>query len=106
MSNVIRFLLRMSSSDRVDDHAVLSDLQDLEITELIGMGGECVEGIEADEDLVLEGEVFKEELAKVAAHKATGAWKELCVICGDRASGFHYNAFSCEGCKGKGQRPL
>ena len=27
---------------------------------------------------------------------------ELCLVCGDRASGFHYNALSCEGCKGKG----
>ncbi|NP_001161579.1 liver X-like nuclear receptor [Saccoglossus kowalevskii] len=25
---------------------------------------------------------------------------ELCLVCGDRASGFHYNALSCEGCKG------
>ena len=27
--------------------------------------------------------------------------EELCSICGDRASGYHYNALSCEGCKGK-----
>lgn len=27
--------------------------------------------------------------------------EELCRICGDRASGYHYNALSCEGCKGK-----
>ena len=27
--------------------------------------------------------------------------QKLCVICGDRASGYHYNALSCEGCKGK-----
>ena len=26
---------------------------------------------------------------------------ELCLVCGDRASGFHYNALSCEGCKGE-----
>lgn len=26
--------------------------------------------------------------------------EELCRICGDRASGYHYNALSCEGCKG------
>ena len=32
---------------------------------------------------------------------SSDTWKELCVVCGDRASGFHYNAFSCEGCKGK-----
>lgn len=27
--------------------------------------------------------------------------KELCVVCGDKASGYHYNALTCEGCKGK-----
>ncbi len=27
--------------------------------------------------------------------------EEICLICGDRASGYHYNALSCEGCKGK-----
>ena len=26
---------------------------------------------------------------------------ELCMICGDKASGYHYNALSCEGCKGE-----
>lgn len=27
--------------------------------------------------------------------------EELCVVCGDKASGYHYNALTCEGCKGK-----
>ncbi|OAF71600.1 Nuclear receptor subfamily 1 group A member 1 [Intoshia linei] len=26
--------------------------------------------------------------------------EEVCLVCGDRASGYHYNALSCEGCKG------
>lgn len=26
---------------------------------------------------------------------------ERCEICGDKASGYHYNVLSCEGCKGK-----
>ena len=26
--------------------------------------------------------------------------EELCLVCGDRASGYHYNALTCEGCKG------
>lgn len=25
---------------------------------------------------------------------------EVCSVCGDKASGFHYNVLSCEGCKG------
>nr|XP_020468126.1 bile acid receptor-like [Monopterus albus] len=28
------------------------------------------------------------------------AQDELCVVCGDKASGYHYNALTCEGCKG------
>lgn len=27
--------------------------------------------------------------------------EELCVVCGDNASGYHYNALTCEGCKGE-----
>lgn len=27
--------------------------------------------------------------------------EELCLVCGDRASGYHYNALTCEGCKGR-----
>lgn len=30
--------------------------------------------------------------------------EELCLVCGDRASGYHYNALTCEGCKGKCDR--
>lgn len=29
--------------------------------------------------------------------------EELCVVCGDKASGYHYNALTCEGCKGEGK---
>uniref|UniRef100_A0AC34QGU2 Nuclear receptor domain-containing protein n=1 Tax=Panagrolaimus sp. JU765 TaxID=591449 RepID=A0AC34QGU2_9BILA len=31
---------------------------------------------------------------------------ELCVICGDKSSGFHYQALSCEGCKGFFRRTI
>uniref|UniRef100_A0A8C8ZP60 Nuclear receptor subfamily 1 group H member 4 n=1 Tax=Prolemur simus TaxID=1328070 RepID=A0A8C8ZP60_PROSS len=48
------------------------------------------------------------EVAEIPAAKkprmgtAAGRIKgdELCVVCGDRASGYHYNALTCEGCKG------
>lgn len=44
--------------------------------------------------------------AKVVRRKRRRTmWEgESCVVCGDRASGYHYNVLSCEGCKGKVQR--
>lgn len=41
-----------------------------------------------------------------AAHSGRFKGEELCVVCGDKASGYHYNALTCEGCKGEEQRLL
>ncbi|XP_006914625.1 bile acid receptor isoform X5 [Pteropus alecto] len=38
--------------------------------------------------------------ARVGASAGRIKGDELCVVCGDRASGYHYNALTCEGCKG------
>ncbi|XP_016119629.1 bile acid receptor-like isoform X2 [Sinocyclocheilus grahami] len=35
------------------------------------------------------------------AHPGRSKGEELCVVCGDKASGYHYNALTCEGCKGE-----
>ncbi|KAL1007008.1 hypothetical protein UPYG_G00080640 [Umbra pygmaea] len=44
----------------------------------------------------LEGQPVKRK--KGPAPKMLG--NEVCSVCGDKASGFHYNVLSCEGCKG------
>lgn len=37
----------------------------------------------------------------VRRKRRRSAWEgSACVICGDHASGYHYNVLSCEGCKG------
>ena len=41
----------------------------------------------------------RRKLSDTSTNKTTD--EELCLICGDRASGYHYNALSCEGCKGE-----
>nr|KAF6496745.1 hypothetical protein HJG63_014341 [Rousettus aegyptiacus] len=47
---------------------------------------------------VAEIPVTKKARVGVSAGRIKG--DELCVVCGDRASGYHYNALTCEGCKG------
>uniref|UniRef100_A0A1A8RL47 Nuclear receptor subfamily 1, group H, member 3 n=3 Tax=Nothobranchius TaxID=28779 RepID=A0A1A8RL47_9TELE len=44
----------------------------------------------------LDGQPVKRK--KGPAPKMLG--NEVCSVCGDKASGFHYNVLSCEGCKG------
>ncbi|XP_058979809.1 ecdysone receptor isoform X1 [Musca domestica] len=40
------------------------------------------------------------DVKKIKKGPAPRLQEELCLVCGDRASGYHYNALTCEGCKG------
>lgn len=50
----------------------------------------------SDASASLDGQPVKRK--KGPAPKMLG--NEVCSVCGDKASGFHYNVLSCEGCKG------
>nr|XP_033784315.1 oxysterols receptor LXR-alpha isoform X4 [Geotrypetes seraphini] len=75
-------------------------------------GLQCVFGMEEDgpafshsseiplehKDNINIAEIFPTKRKKGPAPKMLG--NEVCSVCGDKASGFHYNVLSCEGCKG------
>ncbi|XP_005990993.1 oxysterols receptor LXR-beta isoform X2 [Latimeria chalumnae] len=53
---------------------------------------------EGEESPAIDPEALPLKRKKGPAPKMLG--NEMCSVCGDKASGFHYNVLSCEGCKG------
>ncbi|XP_014667232.1 PREDICTED: retinoic acid receptor RXR-alpha-B-like [Priapulus caudatus] len=47
-----------------------------------------------------DGTGFHDASSVSSDASSSGCRIELCRICGDRATGFHYSVYSCEGCKG------
>ncbi|KAE9419656.1 hypothetical protein Angca_009802, partial [Angiostrongylus cantonensis] len=48
----------------------------------------------------------KTRSSKCRASTSAVPGEELCLVCGDKASGYHYNALTCEGCKGFFRRSI
>ena len=55
------------------------------------------DGMNGDDEIYSDNDAHRKKGSGVAGKSIE---EELCMICGDRASGYHYNALSCEGCKG------
>ncbi|XP_076841013.1 bile acid receptor isoform X3 [Brachyhypopomus gauderio] len=53
---------------------------------------------EMEEPVPIAPTVYKR--SRHPAHSGKMRKEEVCVVCGDKASGYHYNALTCEGCKG------
>lgn len=48
----------------------------------------------------IEADLEPEQNGKAAELVQDGATSALCVVCSDKATGYHYGVFTCEGCKG------
>ena len=53
-----------------------------------------------DHEIVVSSYEVQPSQSIVNQDPADGATNTACLICSDKASGYHYSVYSCEGCKG------